>query len=391
VFFYIFPINNNLIKLRQASKFFSNIFKDNPGSQSTPSNADNMDFLTEFYEGCKGLMQQAAARGGNFEARLDQLYQATKLKFLNKFPGNKKGIQSLAATSIDPEEVDRLFGLTVEQNPGPYWRINPWEIYQVSSHLRKSNIISMVSKTWLTCSETSIERIVRVFGLAKKNEAALRLFIDAVLLDVLNAIKEEAGQHEGIKGKGKRPSTESTLNLKDIYMGVETEISYILPTNQPEGTVIKKVTGRMDYNVWYGQPREAETNLLVVEAKQRSGLLGGRYQAMTYMGKSIGDIRANIVDTYKLLALIQRARFEAGRARIPIYGIATDSELWDFIRMDGQGNVRRSLSGDTLNNILTVLGGCQAVALESNEWIPYHLSTAQDYPCSVRCHPSRHP
>jgi hypothetical protein len=174
-------------------------------------------------------------------------------------------------------------------------------------------------------------------------------------------------------------------------MGVETEISYILPTNQPEGTVIKKVTGRMDYNVWYGQPREAETNLLVVEAKQRSGLLGGRYQAMTYMGKSIGDIRANIVDTYKLLALIQRARFEAGRARIPIYGIATDSELWDFIRMDGQGNVRRSLSGDTLNNILTVLGGCQAVALESNEWIPYHLSTAQDYPCSVRCHPSRHP
>jgi hypothetical protein len=58
---------------------------------------------------------------------------------------------------------------------------------------------------------------------------------------------------KGHRSKGKRPSTDSTMSLKDTYMGVQTKISYILPTNQEVSTVNKKITGRMDYNVWYGQ------------------------------------------------------------------------------------------------------------------------------------------
>jgi hypothetical protein len=170
------------------------------------------------------------------------------------------------------------------------------------------------------------------------------LFIDAVILEVLTTVKDEAGQFEGLKGKVKRPLTESTVELKDLRLGVETEISYIYPTKEKNGaTVNKKVTGRMDYNVWYGQYREAETNLIVVEAKQKSGLNNGRYQAAAYMGKSMAEIRrAYMLDTHQLLALIQRARHQVGRANIPIYGVATDSVDWIFIRMDGQGHVSRS-------------------------------------------------
>ncbi|KAL3451565.1 hypothetical protein BJX65DRAFT_268113 [Aspergillus insuetus] len=278
---------------------------DTPTLHPPPYISLKMEYLAEFKEGCKELLVQAAHRGENLEQRLEELYQTIKHKFQKKVSGDQgKVIESRAVTNINPSELFPMFQLRREENPPNYWRLNMWEVYDVSDHLK-----------------TTIQRIALVFGRAKQNEAAVRLFIDAVLLEVLTSVKEQAGQYEDTKGKKKRPSTDSTMSLKDIQMAVETDITYIFPTRQRRGVVDVKITGRMDYTMWYGQPREAETNLLVVEAKQSLGLNGGRYQAIAYM------------------ALIQHARAKAGRASIPIYGIATDSEDWDFIRMDGTGNV----------------------------------------------------
>ncbi|KAL2866529.1 uncharacterized protein BJX67DRAFT_381764 [Aspergillus lucknowensis] len=199
-----------------------------------------------------------------------------------------------------------MFGVKHDKDPDTYWRVKPSEFY-----LSGLSLLKNYRRADCPC-----------FQSCEEEQSSVRLFIDTVLLDVdvLNTIKDKAGQYE---------------------MGSEAGISYILPTDQLDSLVIMKVTGRMDYNVWYGQPSEAETNLLVVKAKQKSGLLGGRYQVITYMGKSIAEIRGilYIVDTSKLLALIQRARLEAGHIRIPIYGIATDSDIWDFMHIDLHGNV----------------------------------------------------
>jgi hypothetical protein len=77
---------------------------------------------------------------------------------------------------------------------------------------------------------------------------------------------------------------------------------------------------------------------VVVETKQSSTLSEGRYQAISHMGKQLPESVSICSST--ISALIQHARNKAGRAKTPIYGVATDTEDWDFIRMDASGNVR---------------------------------------------------
>ncbi|KAL2868342.1 uncharacterized protein BJX67DRAFT_54710 [Aspergillus lucknowensis] len=274
---------------------------DTTTQQFKPYSILKMEFLTELKDHCKELIRRAF-HGERVENKLEQLFQITTEKLKNQQP--RKGPDSIAVTKIDPNDLFEMFNLRRELNPPNYWRVAPWEVKEVSTHLA-----------------TTLEQIKLVVGRAKQNEAAIRLVIDAVFLDILTSIKIGTGQLESGKGKGKRPSTDTITSLKNLQMAVETEISYIFPTHKEGSIVNKLISGRMDYNLWYGQPNEAETNLLVVEAKHKNTLSAGRYQAISYM------------------ALIQHARFKAGRAKIPIYGIATDSEDWDFIRMDATGNV----------------------------------------------------
>ncbi|KAL3457305.1 hypothetical protein BJX64DRAFT_295970 [Aspergillus heterothallicus] len=276
--------------------------QDDPHLQPFKSySARKMEFLQEFKEGCKDLLRQAF-HGERVENKLEHLHQSKIEKVQDR--NKRKGIETIAVTEIDPNELFSMFKLKRETNAGNYWRVAPWKVRQVTNHLL-----------------TSLEQIRLVVGRAKHNEAAIRLTIDAIMLDILTSIKAEAGQSHIGKGKGKRPSTESFTSVKSLKMAVETDIAYIFPTNNEGAIIDKRISGRMDYNIWYGQPREAETNLLVVEAKHKNTLAAGRYQAISYM------------------ALIQHARYKAGRQKIPIYGISTDSEDWDFIRMDATGNV----------------------------------------------------
>lgn len=203
---------------------------------------------------------------------------------------------------------------------------------------------------WLICSATTREQIRLVFGRADENEAVIRLTVDAILLDILSSIKMELEQYEGGKGKRKRTSTEAPLGHKNLRMALETHIFYIFPTHGEKGVVDRLISGRMDYNLWYGNPREAETNLLVVEAKSRSAHAAGRYQAISYTGKQLTE-SASILNANQLIpALIQHARHKAGRAKTPIYGVATDSHNWDFIRMDASGSVRGYLIDNMANS-----------------------------------------
>ncbi|KAL3486768.1 hypothetical protein BJX62DRAFT_241642 [Aspergillus germanicus] len=259
-------------------------------------------------------------------------YTVRKKDFLDRFKDGQElrnqvvsgsqqnGIETLAVTSIDLGKVFPLFRLQHQKykvnSPeywnvvNPWWEVNPWERRPISTHL-----------------ESALRRITRVFGDAKWNKAAIRLIIDAIFLDVLTSMKDEAGQYEAnkginLEGGGIAGSTESTVSAKDIRMSDETDISSIFPTSQANGTVDKRISGRIDYNICHRQPLDgAEKTLLVVEAREKVDVIVGRYQAIAYM------------------ALIQHARSKAGAAKGPIYGIATDSGDWDFVRIDAEGNV----------------------------------------------------
>ncbi|KAL3455953.1 hypothetical protein BJX64DRAFT_294562 [Aspergillus heterothallicus] len=272
----------------------ADLFQDTSILHPPPYIALKLEYLAEFKEGCKELLVQAAHRGESLEQRLEELHQTLKhLKFQKKVSGDqRKDIESRAVTNINPSELFPMLQLRREENPPNYWRLDMWEVYDVSDHLK-----------------TTIQRIALVFGRAKQNEAAVRLFVDAILLEVITSVKKQAGQYEDTKGKGKRPSTDSTMSLKDIHMAVETDITYIF------------------------QPGSERVSLT-------SRSLAAWITPCAYM------------------ALMQHARAKTGRtSSIPLYGIATDSEDWDFIRMDETGNV------DVQQFHWTKTGGARIVSL----------------------------
>lgn len=113
-----------------------------------------------------------------------------------------------------------------------------------------------------------------MYGRADENEAVIRLTIDAILLETMASIKGVEYDQYG---------EETTTSRKPLQMSLKNPINYVY--NTVEGK--KQVTGRMDYTLWYGKRDEAETNLMVVEAKAVGGVPAGRYQAISCMGESI--------------------------------------------------------------------------------------------------------
>jgi hypothetical protein len=191
-----------------------------------------------------------------------------------------------------------------------------------------------------------LENIDLVYGKADPNEAVIRLKIDAVILEILATIKRlERGQWGTEKSPGKRMSSETIVDGKSLQMALETPISYPMTLRFDDGPRRVEVRGRMDYCLWYGRPSEAETNLMVVEAKTLGKAGEGEYQALCYMCKSTVVrwycLAAVILMGSMMLAMIQDARRKAKRTLTPVWGIATDSKVWEFLRMDTNGKVSR--------------------------------------------------
>lgn len=201
---------------------------------------------------------------------------------------NCKPIPSIAVTDIAPEKVFKLFKLQREDRSvgRKHWEIAPTERRTVSSHLSKCFLFGLLQEDFTNrtyCLERNLEDIRLVYGRADGSEAVIRLTIDAVLSDILANIKRvEYDQNGDEKQPGKRASSETTTSRKSLQMSLETSITYVYDTSEGQ----KQVNGRMDYTLWYGQRNEAETNLMVVEAKTVGGVQAGIYQAITYMGES---------------------------------------------------------------------------------------------------------
>ncbi|BCS23407.1 uncharacterized protein APUU_31632A [Aspergillus puulaauensis] len=245
------------------------------------------EWLADLRKGIYDILE-CVRHGESVDEQLEDLVNTTseKAEADEEPPSDhgRKHSESVAVTDIDPSRVMNMFDLRHQPKPTNNWRLEPWEVRNVSSRL-----------------ETTLEQIKLVYGDAYVNQAASRLMVDAIFLDVLTSIK-------------------SSSSRKALRMALAINISYKLPTRDWGSVVEKLVEGRMDYTLRYGNPKEAETNLVVVEPSHRCYFSAARYQAISYM------------------ALIQHARNKAGRAKTPIYGVTTDIMDWDFIRMDASGN-----------------------------------------------------
>ncbi|PLB44234.1 hypothetical protein P170DRAFT_480001 [Aspergillus steynii IBT 23096] len=197
---------------------------------------------------------------------------------------------SLAVTSIKPKDVEKTFNLKWNKEK---WVLRPQDRKPMTARLRDT---------------------LEDFALATKGssetEAAVRSRIDVILYMTLADKKRK--EH---RAAGHRSSMEALTQYRSIEFQAETDIK--LPwTYKGEKRLI---SGRADYTLWYGEPDSPESNLMVVEAKTEGA--DGLKQAITYM------------------AMVHHARKKAGRADTIIWGIATNSWEWKFIRLNADSAI----------------------------------------------------
>ncbi|KAL2851633.1 hypothetical protein BJY01DRAFT_244966 [Aspergillus pseudoustus] len=213
----------------------------------------------------------------------------------------KRNIPSQAVTDMFDRNVEDWFDLRFGENKGDAFHLKSSERRRVPDYLR-----------------SALRDYDLAFGDVPMNEAIVRVRLNVILLTTLAVKKrEEFGQYGREKQPNKRTSTDTADSYKSLHWALETHVSYNV-TYKNKTTLVR---GRMDYALWYGNRDEAETNMVVVEAKRKGSYGEGLHQALAYIG------------------IIRSARKEAGRKNTTIWGIATDSWSWTFIRVDPHGQV----------------------------------------------------
>ncbi|KAH8431024.1 uncharacterized protein LDX57_008685 [Aspergillus melleus] len=109
---------------------------------------------------------------------------------------------------------------------------------------------------------------------------------------------------------------ESLTRYDCVQFQHETQLK--LPWFYKKGRVT--LTGKADYSLWYGDYEDQEANLLIVEAKREG--VDGFYQVLAYM------------------AMIHHARKKAGRRDTTVWGISTNGDKWEFVRLDADSTVK---------------------------------------------------
>lgn len=95
-----------------------------------------------------------------------------------------------------------------------------------------------------------------------------------------------------------------------------------------------RLNGKADYSLWYGCYGEMECNVAIVEAKRIGLNSEGVIQCQAYMCKSLEIPRSFVFQIFiEKLAIIHKARKRTGREDNTVYGIATDGENFDFMRI----------------------------------------------------------
>ncbi|OJJ63451.1 hypothetical protein ASPSYDRAFT_234953 [Aspergillus sydowii CBS 593.65] len=145
---------------------------------------------------------------------------------------------------------------------------------------------------------------------ADQNEQVIRGRLNSIVVSILAAKRRE--QHG--PGQHGATSNEPTPQYKSLRWALERTLNF----NWKIKEKMTKIQGRVDFALWYGSREDVETNMVVVEAKRLDEADLGVPQAIIYM-----------------------ARKQAGRTNWPIYGIATDSWDWHFLRLDPNGVVSK--------------------------------------------------
>ncbi|GKZ78405.1 hypothetical protein AnigIFM56816_001963 [Aspergillus niger] len=207
----------------------------------------------------------------------------------------KETLPTQAITDIPAYKVEKTFNLERLKGNDNFWVLQPNERKAIPDHLRQI-----------------LADYALAVGDSEQNEALIRTRLDAIFLTTLAAKKRlEFSQ------SSHRSSSLSQGSYKSVHIQFEKHLKFEWIYNK----VKCLLQGRTDYSFWHKDANMAETNTIIVEAKAVGKL--DWHQALAYMG------------------IIHQARRRAKRPDVSVYGIATDSYYWFFIKIDQKSRVSK--------------------------------------------------
>lgn len=106
------------------------------------------------------------------------------------------------------------------------------------------------------------------------NETLIRSRINVIILTTLAKMKRE------FPAKPRTPVA-SPASLKSIHLQFNRETEFIWQSDNRR----VRLSGIVDYSLWYGMSDDYSTNMVMVEAKQPDLIKRGVLQCLAYMGK----------------------------------------------------------------------------------------------------------
>jgi hypothetical protein len=106
------------------------------------------------------------------------------------------------------------------------------------------------------------------------NETLIRSRISVIILTTLAKMKRE------LPAKPRTPVVSST-SPKSVHLKFDREIEFIWKSDNRR----VRLSGIVDYSLWYGMPDDYSTNMTTIEASQPDLIKRGVFKCLAYMGK----------------------------------------------------------------------------------------------------------
>ncbi|KAJ5893575.1 hypothetical protein N7495_005266 [Penicillium taxi] len=179
---------------------------------------------------------------------------------------------------------------------------------------------------------TMIDHIQRAFSSSKTNKTVMRFTLNYLLVFAYNY-------------------TTSHSNQKNLQLQVETQWSYGPVTF--EG-VRYNMGGKPAYCLCYGQKEDVAVGVVIVEVKQAESASSGLAQTLAYMG------------------CVHQYRKKAGKVDTTVYGIATDTTNFIFLKINNNSEWSQHWVTARLNDFEQVVGILVFFFREASMMSPSH-------------------
>ncbi|KAJ5398940.1 hypothetical protein N7465_009429 [Penicillium sp. CMV-2018d] len=261
---------------------------------------------------------------------MEKIVESERLKYKDlenriRVKRNKsKKMPTIAITDLEPSEIPHHFNLA---------HCEPTEL---EFFPRKTEKVSLLHH---------LNSVLVDYGMATSgspmNETLIRSRINVVILTILAKMKRE------FPVKPRTPVASPT-SLKSVHLQFDRETEFIWKSDNRR----VRLSGIVDYSLWYGMSDDYSTNMVIVEAKQPELIKRGVFQCLAYM------------------AMIHETRKRAKIIDTSVYGIATDSFEWVFIRIRPNGEWTKKAYHwvHDAQEIVSMLANIFAHAATSHRW-----------------------